>query len=170
MAVSSASTRRPAFRVVIAGHSCGTGCLASLSRLSFSGCERGQAPVTRRCRLLKAAVHLQMSNGSKVSTKPGGNSQVLERLCDLRYRSRTEQNYVCTIHWQIRWHGLRHPREVGRREVGAFSDVPSAWSTAHRRLSFPVPVSEVGCRQGAADEVPLGLVTTLLFQIGKRLL
>jgi integron integrase len=59
--------------------------------------------------------------------KPASNSspprllaQVVERVRYLHYSLRTEQAYVAWIRQFIRWHGLRHPRQMGAPEVEAF--------------------------------------------------
>jgi len=46
--------------------------------------------------------------------------QLRERLRYMHYSLRTEQNYVYWVRWFIRWHGIRHPREMGVKEVEAF--------------------------------------------------
>lgn len=46
--------------------------------------------------------------------------QLRERLRYLHYSLRTEQNYVYWARYFIRFHGLRHPREMGQAEVEAF--------------------------------------------------
>jgi Phage integrase, N-terminal SAM-like domain len=46
--------------------------------------------------------------------------QVRERLRYLHYSYRTEQSYVYWAKFFIHFHGLRHPRELGRPEVEAF--------------------------------------------------
>jgi integron integrase len=46
--------------------------------------------------------------------------QVRERLRYLHYSLRTEKSYVYWIKWFIRWHGLRHPRDLGGKDVEAF--------------------------------------------------
>lgn len=46
--------------------------------------------------------------------------QVRERIRYLHYSLRTEQNYVYWIRWFIRWHGVRHPRDMGGKEVEEF--------------------------------------------------
>jgi site-specific recombinase XerD len=38
----------------------------------------------------------------------------------MHYSLRTEQNYVYWIRWFIRWHGVRHPKDMGGKEVEAF--------------------------------------------------
>ena len=43
-----------------------------------------------------------------------------ERLRYLHYSLRTEQAYLYWVRWFIRFHGLRHPRSMGRLEVEAF--------------------------------------------------
>jgi integron integrase len=46
--------------------------------------------------------------------------QLRERLRYLHYSLRTEQTYVYWVRWFIRFHALRHPREMGQPEVEAF--------------------------------------------------
>lgn len=46
--------------------------------------------------------------------------QVRERARYLHYSLRTEQAYVYWIRFFVRWHGMRHPREMGAPEVQAF--------------------------------------------------
>ncbi|MGB9753719.1 phage integrase N-terminal SAM-like domain-containing protein [Roseiflexus castenholzii] len=36
------------------------------------------------------------------------------------YSLRTEEAYIGWVRWFIRFHNLRHPREMGSREIGAF--------------------------------------------------
>jgi integron integrase len=46
--------------------------------------------------------------------------QVRERARYLHYSLRTEDAYVYWARFYIRWHGLRHPRDMGAPEVEAF--------------------------------------------------
>jgi hypothetical protein len=46
--------------------------------------------------------------------------QVRERVRYLHYSIRTEQAYVHWVRAFVRYHGLRHPREMGQAEVEAF--------------------------------------------------
>ena len=46
--------------------------------------------------------------------------QLRERLRYLHYSLRTEQAYVYWVRFFVRFHGLRHPREMGRPEVESF--------------------------------------------------
>ncbi len=46
--------------------------------------------------------------------------QLRERLRYLHYSLRTEQTYLYWVRWFIRYHGVRHPREMGKLEVEAF--------------------------------------------------
>ncbi|WP_427912858.1 integron integrase [Ramlibacter sp. MMS24-I3-19] len=61
-----------------------------------------------------------------MATHPSGNpaprllDQVRERARYLHFSLRTEHAYVYWIRFFIRWHGLRHPRELGAPEVQAF--------------------------------------------------
>ncbi len=47
-------------------------------------------------------------------------AQLRERMRYLHYSLRTERAYVYWSRFFIRWHGLRHPREMGAAEVEAF--------------------------------------------------
>lgn len=46
--------------------------------------------------------------------------QVRERARYLHYSLRTEKAYLYWIRFFIRWHGLRHPRDLGSPEVESF--------------------------------------------------
>ena len=46
--------------------------------------------------------------------------QVRERARYLHYSLRTEKAYLYWIRFFIRWHGLKHPRDMGAAEVQAF--------------------------------------------------
>jgi integron integrase len=46
--------------------------------------------------------------------------QVRERARYLHYSLRTEKAYVYWVRFFIRWHGLKHPRDMGGSEVRAF--------------------------------------------------
>jgi integron integrase len=46
--------------------------------------------------------------------------QVRERARYLHYSFRTEQAYVYWVRFFIRWHGLKHPRDMGPEEVQTF--------------------------------------------------
>src|SRR4051812_15621250 len=46
--------------------------------------------------------------------------QVRERARYLHYSLRTEKAYVYWIRYFVRWHSLRHPRDMGAAEVEAF--------------------------------------------------
>jgi len=54
------------------------------------------------------------------SAAPRLLQQVRERVRYLHYSLRTEQAYVYWIRFFVRWHGLRHPRDMGAPEVEAF--------------------------------------------------
>jgi integrase len=47
-------------------------------------------------------------------------AQVRERARYLHYSQRTEKAYVYWARFFIRWHGLRHPRDMGAPQVEAF--------------------------------------------------
>lgn len=46
--------------------------------------------------------------------------QVRERARYLHYSLSTEKTYPYWVRFYIRWHGLRHPREMGPSDVEAF--------------------------------------------------
>lgn len=46
--------------------------------------------------------------------------QLRERLRYLHYSLRTEQSYVYWVRFFIHFHGMRHPREMGKKEIEAF--------------------------------------------------
>ena len=46
--------------------------------------------------------------------------QLKRCICDKYYSLRTEEAYVNWARWFIRFHGLRHPGEMGAPEVKAF--------------------------------------------------
>ncbi len=46
--------------------------------------------------------------------------QLRERLRYLHYSLNTEKTYIYWVRWFIRYHGLRHPRDMGKTEVEAF--------------------------------------------------
>ncbi|WP_088280765.1 integron integrase [Ideonella sp. A 288] len=57
--------------------------------------------------------------------------QVREQVRYLHYSLRTEQAYVHWIRAFVRFHGLRHPKDMGHAEVEAFL----AWLSAERHVS-----------------------------------
>lgn len=64
-----------------------------------------------------------MNSGTQIPHIPGGGrllDQVRERARYLHYSLRTEKAYVYWVRWFIRWHGLRHPRDMGAADVEAF--------------------------------------------------
>jgi hypothetical protein len=46
--------------------------------------------------------------------------QMRMRIREKHYSLRTERAYVYWARWYIRFHGLRHPKEMGRPEIQAF--------------------------------------------------
>ena len=46
--------------------------------------------------------------------------QVRERIRYLHYSLSTEKTYLYWVRFFIRWHGLKHPRDMGAKEVEAF--------------------------------------------------
>lgn len=90
--------------------------------------------------------------------------QLVERLRYLHYSLRTEEAYVYWTKQFIRWHGLRHPREMGAPEVEAFlthlanerhvavsthrqakrSAVLVVWELVHLQAAPPVSAAQEG--------------------------
>ena len=46
--------------------------------------------------------------------------QIRERIRYKHYSLRTEQAYVQWVRMFVKWHGLRHPRDMGREEIECF--------------------------------------------------
>ncbi len=46
--------------------------------------------------------------------------QVRERIRYKHYSLRTEQAYVQWVRIFVKWHGLRHPRDMGQLEIEGF--------------------------------------------------
>ena len=63
--------------------------------------------------------------------------QVRERLRYMHYSLQTEKAYVYRIRWFIRWHGLKHPKDMDGKEVEAFlsmlANVRKASPSTHRQ-------------------------------------
>ena len=57
--------------------------------------------------------------------------QVRERVRYLHYSIRTEQAYVHWVRAFVRFHHMRHPREMGQPEVEAFH----SWLAAERQVA-----------------------------------
>ena len=81
--------------------------------------------------------------------------EVRDRIRSMHYSMRTEQAYLYWIKGYIRFHGLRHPREMAQTELEAYL----AWLANERQVSasthkqalsalFPVPA-------GAAQRFPM---------------
>lgn len=70
-------------------------------------------------------VHMYSTNQSTKPCKPALMSkrlldQLRERIRYMHYSLRTEEAYVYWVRFFIRWHGLRHPRDMGASEVERF--------------------------------------------------
>ena len=65
--------------------------------------------------------------------------QLRERVRYLHYSIRTEEAYVHWVRAFVRFHGLRHPKEMGADEVRAFL----SWLAVERRVSVVLTVTEV---------------------------
>ncbi len=70
--------------------------------------------------------------------------QVRQALGRHHHSIKAEQAVVYWVKFFVRWHGMRHPQELGSREVAAFltmlrqrTDLPPAsWSQAANALTF----------------------------------
>jgi integrase len=95
--------------------------------------------------------------------------QLREHVRYLHYSRRTEQAYV---HWSkafIRFHGLRHPAEMGKPEVEAFLDwLASERKVATSRLPVVLSCGEVESIFGAMSGEHR-LFAQLLYGTGMRL-
>lgn len=47
-------------------------------------------------------------------------AQLRERIRYKHYSLRTEQAYVQWVRMFVKWHGLRHPRDMGQQEIEGF--------------------------------------------------
>lgn len=70
-------------------------------------------------------VYMYSTNQSAKPCKPALMSkrlldQLRERIRYMHYSLRTEEAYVYWVRFFIRWHGLRHPRDMGAPEVERF--------------------------------------------------
>lgn len=65
------------------------------------------------------------------STQPRLRDQVRETIRLLHYSTRTEKSYWYWIRYFIRFHGLRHPREMGESEVASFL----TWLASERNVA-----------------------------------
>ncbi len=90
-----------------------------------------------------------------------------ERLRYLHYSLRTEQAYVYWVRWFIRFHGLRHPREMGKDEVEAFltmlaNDRKVSVSTHRQALSallflYKVDLTHYDSRRSTLDDCRISI-------------
>jgi hypothetical protein len=118
-------------------------------------------------------------NSIHVATKPGISpsppapqstrllGQMRERLRYLHYSLRTEQAYVYWVRWFIRFHGLRHPREMGKDEVEAFltmlaNDRKVSVSTHRQALSallflYKVDLTHYDSRRSTLDDCRISI-------------
>jgi integrase len=107
--------------------------------------------------------------------------QVRERLRYRHYSLCTEKNYVYWIRWYIRWHGLRYPKDMGKKEVEAFlsmlANVRHVSPSTHRQalsallflykevLDLELPwLQEIG-RPVATKRIPVVLTTDEVRQV-----
>ena len=107
--------------------------------------------------------------------------QVRERLRYMHYSLRTEKTYVFWIRWFIRWNGLRHPRDLGGKEVEAFlsmlANVRRVSPSTHRQalsallflykvvLDIELPWMEEIGRPKPIKRIPVVLTTDEVTQI-----
>lgn len=78
-----------------------------------------------------ASVHSDSPTSLPHPKPPKLLDQVKRCIRDKHYSLRTEEAYVYWIRWYIRFHGLRHPMEMGAAEVKAFL----SYLTSERHVS-----------------------------------
>ncbi|MGE6915245.1 phage integrase N-terminal SAM-like domain-containing protein [Achromobacter kerstersii] len=49
--------------------------------------------------------------------------QIRDRICYKYYNLRTEQAYVQWVRMFVKWHDLRHPRDMGQLEIEGFQAI-----------------------------------------------
>lgn len=88
--------------------------------------------------------------------------QLRERVRYLHYSIRTEQAYVHWVRAFVRFHGLRHPREMGGPEVEAFL----SWLAGERRVAVATHKQALSALLFLYQQV-LGLDLPWMTQIGR---
>ena len=112
------------------------------------------------------------SSNAAPAPQPTLITVVRERLRLKHYSLRTEQSYVGWVRRYIRFHGRRHPREMGAREV---LGIDLTWLDVITRAKAPehVPVvlsrSEIDRLFGHLDGTH-ALMARLLYGTGMRLM
>lgn len=86
--------------------------------------------------------------------------QVRERARYLHYSLRTEDAYVYWVRFFIRWHGLKHPRDMGAPEVQSFltmlaNERHASSSTHNQALSASLFLS-AGTTTSPLDAISVG--------------
>ena len=86
--------------------------------------------------------------------------QLRERLRYMHYSLQTEKSYAYWVRWYIRWHGVRHPKDMGGKEVEALLSMLAnerkvSASTRHQALMLMSGVT--------------GLLARLIYGTGMRL-
>lgn len=66
------------------------------------------------------SINENAKTGTPILQSPRLLDQLRESIRYKHYSRRTEQAYVYWVRWFIRFHGLKHPREMGAPEVEAF--------------------------------------------------
>lgn len=87
---------------------------------------------------------LQDDSTRPVRHLPRLMDQVRESLARRHVSLKAEQAVVYWVKFFIHWHGMRHPDELGSREIEAFLDMvrqrvdlpPASWSLAANALAF----------------------------------
>lgn len=73
---------------------------------------------SRRNTVQMNSIYAAAKPGISPATPPPRSTRLMgqmrERLRYLHYSLRTEQSYVYWVRWFIRFHNVRHPREMGR--------------------------------------------------------
>ena len=89
--------------------------------------------------------------------------QVRERIRYLHYSLRIEQACVHWVRAYVRFHGLRHPKEMGQAEVEAFL----SWLSAERRVSVSTHRQALSALLFLYQQV-FGLAMPWMSAIGRR--
>ncbi|HJW54665.1 MAG TPA: integron integrase [Burkholderiaceae bacterium] len=66
------------------------------------------------------SINKNAKTGTPILQSPRLLDQLRESIRYKHYSLRTEEAYVYWVRWYIRFHGLRHPRDMGAPEVEAF--------------------------------------------------
>jgi len=78
--------------------------------------------------------------------------QVRERICCKHYSLRAEKTYAQWVRWLVRWHGLQHPRNIGKPEIEVFATCS--------RMNGTLPSTQPGFERALSPTFDLSTPTT----------